>query len=86
MIADRIQFHDPTAEDPDWQMKWCYALLVAAACKMECDVDNLWKKVPSNGRHSYPDYGQFVPMASFKAYCSAAPYAWADKKYWFLDK
>ena len=34
----------------------------------------------------YPDFGQYMEVHAFKAFVSAAPYCWCDKKYWFADK
>ena len=48
-------------------------------------VENLWKSGPSTGRHNYPDFGQYMPKNYFKAFCSAAPFAWAEEKYWYED-
>jgi hypothetical protein len=63
----------------------CYLLLIAAATEVVTGVENLWKSGPSTGRHNYPDFGQFIPKNYFKAFCSAAPYAWADERYWYED-
>jgi hypothetical protein len=35
-------------------------------------------------RCSYPDFGRFMGINEMWAFCSAAPYAWADEKYWYL--
>ncbi len=45
----------------------------------------MWKSGPSTGCHNYPDFGQIIPKNYFKAFCSAAPYAWAEEKYWYED-
>jgi hypothetical protein len=46
---DKIKFKDPEAEDPDWQVKQAYTLLIAAASEIENGVENLWKRGPSGG-------------------------------------
>ena len=81
-----IRFHDPDADDPDWCVKHCSTLLIAATHEMECGIEKLWKRYKSNGRCSYPDFGQYVPITSFKALFNAAAYAWSDKKFWYLEK
>jgi hypothetical protein len=35
-------------------------------------------------RRNYPDFGRFMSINEMHAFCSAAPYAWADEKYWYL--
>ena len=53
---------------------------------MEYVIQNLWKRVKSNGRCSYPGFLHYVPIIPFKALCSAAAYAWADNKFWYIEK
>ena len=79
-----IKYHGPDADDPDWYVKCCYALLIAATSEIECGIDNLWKRRQYNGRRSYPYFGQYVPIASLKVFRSAAAYEQADKKFWYL--
>ena len=85
-LHEKIKFDDPNDEDRDWRVKRCYTLLIAAAGELERGVDNLWKKGLSHGRRQYPDFGRYVPKNAFKAFCSAAPYAWCDKQFWYEDK
>jgi hypothetical protein len=35
-------------------------------------------------RRNYPDFGRFMSINEMQAFCSSAPYAWADEKYWYL--
>ena len=72
-----------------WTWLECQILLNLpheATNEMEFGIDNPWNRVISNGRCSYPDFGQHVPITYFKAFCSAYAYAWADKKFWYIDK
>ena len=85
-VNDKLKFHDPDNPDPDWKVKQCYTLIIAAACEIVNGVANLWKRGKSGGRHEYPDFGQYMWETQFKCFASAAPYCWADKKDWFLDK
>lgn len=85
-VQCRITFHDPSQIDCDWKVKQCYLLLIAAATEVENGVENLWSRGSSGGRHDYPDFGRYMPVNYFKAFQSAAPYAWCDKKCWFIDK
>ncbi len=62
-----------------------YLILIAATTEVVTGVENLQKSGPSTGCNNYPDFGQFIPKNYFKAYCSAAPYAWAEEKYWYDD-
>ena len=78
-----IKFHDPDADDPDWKVKQCYLLLIAACTEVEIGVMNLWKNGPSEGRRDYPDFGQYMPREYFNAWKSAAAFAWCDKSHWY---
>ena len=40
---DKIVFHDPEADDPDWRVKMCYSLMIAGVTELENGVENLWK-------------------------------------------
>ena len=47
---NKIKFHDPSnKDDPDWIVKQCYLLLLAAAWGGDTGIDNLWKKGCSGG-------------------------------------
>ena len=81
-----IKFHNQNADDPDWCVKCCYTLIVSSTSEMKCGIENLWKRVISNGRRSYLYFGQYVTITSFKSFCSAAAYAWVDKKFCYIDK
>ena len=35
-------------------------------------------------QHNNPDFGRFMSINEMQAFCSAALYAWADEKYWYL--
>ena len=84
--TSKIKFDDPEANDPDWRVKRCYTLIIAACCEVECGIDNLWKNGQGNGRKDLPNFGKYVPRDAFKAFCSAAPYAFCNRKYWYIDK
>jgi hypothetical protein len=45
------QFHDDESVDPDWLVKQCYTLLIAAVTEIERGVQNLWKSGELGGRH-----------------------------------
>ena len=85
-MNELINFHYPDADEPNWHVKSYYTLLIVATSEMECGIYNFWKRVKYNGRRSYPDFGKYVPINYFKAFCSAAAYAWVDKKFWYLEK
>lgn len=38
---DKIKFHDPESADPDWLVKQCYLLMIAAVCEADKGVSNL---------------------------------------------
>jgi hypothetical protein len=57
VCKDKILFLDEHAEDPNWKVKQCYLLIIAAVTEIVVGVDNLWKSGPSIGCHNYPDFG-----------------------------
>jgi hypothetical protein len=63
----------------------CFLLIITAAKELFIGVENSWKTVKSKGHHFFPDFGIYMPINYFKAFCSAAPCAWADPKYQYLD-
>jgi hypothetical protein len=83
---DGIKFHDPEAEDPDWQVNHCYILLISSASEMENGVENLWKSGKASGQRCYADFGQYCMINMFKAFLVAAPFCWSDKEHWYTDK
>jgi Transposase IS4 len=86
VLRDGIKFNRPNDPDPDWIVKNCYLLVLAAVGEVKLGVDNLWKKGPSVGRKDYPDFGRYVPVHYFKAWQAAAPMMWCDEKYWYEDR
>ena len=83
---DQIKFHDPDVEDPDYLVKIAYTIMIAAVSEVEQGVENLWKRGRSNGRRDYPNFGRYMSKNTFKAFQSAAPYCFCDKKFWYVDK
>ena len=47
---DKIKFHDPDADDPDWKVKKARTIMIAAVSEIETGVENLWKRGRSTGR------------------------------------
>ena len=74
VVRDKIVFFDESSQDPDWKVRQCYILLIASATESVSGVENLWKSGPSAGHHTYLDFGQYMPVNYFKAFCSAAPF------------
>jgi hypothetical protein len=83
---DKIVFYDDNNDDSDWMVKKGYTLMIAAVTKVQNGTENLWKRGCLGGRHQYPNFGQYMPKNWFKAFISAAPYCWCDKKYWFVEQ
>jgi len=81
--ADKIQFHNEADLDPDWKVKQCYVLLIAAATEMENGIENLWKHGKLQNCRWYPDFRRFMVMNKMKAFCSVAPYCWSDEEHWY---
>ena len=83
---DKIKFHQEDDEDPDWMVKQCYLILVASVTEVECGAENLWKQGRLNGRKEAANFGRYMTKNYFKAFISAAPYCFAEKKWWYIDK
>jgi hypothetical protein len=83
VVKEGIKFHRPDDPDPDWIVKNCYLLLLAAVGEVKLGV---WKKGPTGGRKEYPDFGRYVPCHYFKAWQAAAPLMWCDPKYWYDER
>ena len=85
-VASNIKFHDPDDDDPDWKVKQCYLLIIAAATEREHGVENLWKQGWKKMHCPYPDFGRFMGINEFKAFCLAAPYCWCNESEWFAPQ
>jgi len=83
---EKIAFNQPDDDDPDWTVKQCHLLMVAAVTEAEIDIDNLWKRGQGGGRHPHPNFGQHIPIDMFKAFEGACALMWADKKWWCEDQ
>jgi hypothetical protein len=68
VVRYKIVFHDEDHEDPDWKVCQCYLLIIASATEIVSGIENLWLSGPSAGRHTYPDFGQYMPINYFKAF------------------
>ncbi|MGL5936847.1 MAG: hypothetical protein ACRCZI_14630, partial [Cetobacterium sp.] len=83
---EAFTFHRPDDEDPDWIVKNCYLLLLAAVGEVKLGIDNLWSKGPcAGGLRDFANYGRFIPKNMFKAWQVAAPLMWSDKKFWYEE-
>ena len=82
---DKIRFHDPEEADPDWKVRQCYLVMIAAATELENGITNLWKSGKSLGRRSFPDFGKYIHRKYFEAFCAAAPYCMCSRDEWYLD-
>jgi hypothetical protein len=69
-------------------VKQCYTLLIAAVTEIEQGVENLWKRGDNcgGGQNSFPDFGKYVDIKTFKCFESAAAYCWADRTYWYRER
>ena len=83
---DQIEFCNEYTVDPDYPVKIAYTIMIAAVSEVGQGVENLWKRGRSNGRRDYLNFGRYMSKNMFKAFQSAAPYCFAEKKYWYLDK
>ena len=83
---DNIKFDDGDPDDPDWMVKQCYLIMIAAVAEVDCGIDNLWRRGKSNGRRYYPNFGKYIGKNYFKAFICAAPYCFCEKRFWFVDK
>ena len=86
VVNDKIVFHDEGDDDPDWIVKQCYLLMIAALTEADIGVENLWKRGKSGCRHEYANFGLYVPVNYFKSFQSAAAFMWCDEEHWFSPK
>jgi hypothetical protein len=87
VVKEGIKFHRPDDDDPDWIVKNCFLLTLAAVGEVKIGIENLWKKGPCHGgRRDYADFGRYVPVMVFKAWQAAMPLMWCDKKYWYEER
>ena len=86
IASEKIVFNQPEDDDPDWIIKQCCSLMIAAVTEAETGVDNLWKDGQGKGRHAHPNFGRHMPKNHFKAFLAAAPFAFCDKQLWCCDK
>lgn len=80
-----IKFHDDRDDDPDWIIKNCYLLMIAAVTEPEIGIENLWQEGESTGRHNHAGFGKYVPMHYFKAFCSCATLMFGRKEDWYKE-
>jgi Transposase IS4 len=87
VVKEGIRFHRADDEDPDWVVKNCFLLLLAAAGEVKLGIDNLWKSGPCpGGRRDYADFKRYVPVHYFTAWKSAMPLMWCDRSFWYEEK
>ena len=58
-LETKIVFHDEESEDPDWKVRQCYLLIIAAATEPFTSIGNLWKTGKSKGRYRYGSFSLF---------------------------
>jgi hypothetical protein len=88
-VSSNFQFHEPDPtihQDPDWKIKQCYLLMLAAVTESDVGVDNLWLKGKSKGRHNYANFGKYMPQNMFKMWQTSAVYMFCDNKDWYKNK
>jgi len=85
-VGDKIKFHDETNEDPDWKIKRCILVLIAAAGENEKGVEALWASGKGEGRKLKPDFGKYVAQNEMKCFLNGAAYMFADEDYWYTPK
>jgi hypothetical protein len=76
---------DEDHSDLDWKVCKCCLLIIASATEIVSGIKNSWFSGPFSGCHTYPDFGQYMPINYFKAFCSTAPFCWFQEKYWYED-
>lgn len=91
-VRRNICFHDPYAEDPDWKLKQCVGIIIAAAGERSRGLSNYWKSGSGGeveeslqGRVPYPDFGKYIDQHSFQLFKLAIPRMWAPEELWYLD-
>jgi hypothetical protein len=86
-----IKFYDAAAEDPDWKLKQCVLIMVAAANEPCRGEENFFKQGHGDeneylhGRIAYPDFGRYVERHEFHLFKYAITRMWAPVSLWYLD-
>lgn len=82
---ERSAADDDAPFDPDAKVKLCFQILIAGSTERGNGVQNLWKRGFRSDQSQYADFGQYIDLITFRAFLSAIPFVWADKKYWYCD-
>ena len=83
---DQIKFYDEDADDLEHLVKIACKIMISAVYEVDQSVENFWKRGRSNYRLDCPNFGRYMSKNMFKAFQSAAPYCFAEKKHWCVDK
>ena len=59
---------------------------MTAVSEVERRVENLWQRGRSNGRSDNENFGRNIGQHYFKAFASASPYHFGNKKWLCVDK
>jgi len=58
---NNINFHTPDHPlGPDWKIRLCYTLMIAACSSVETGIEDLFKRGESDTWIPYPDFGQWI--------------------------
>ena len=77
---EKIEFNHPEHVDPDHIVKSCCSMMTASIYDAHSWAENLWQRGRSNGRRDYANVGRHIGQNYFKAFESAAPYFFGNKK------
>jgi len=82
-----INFHTPDHPlGPDWKIRLCYTLMIAACSSVETGIEDLFKRGESDTWIPYPDFGQWIDRTEFQVFMAGAAYCWCPEAEWFKEK
>ena len=80
IVQLKISFYDPEPDNPDHIVNTWYSTMTAAVSEAQCGVEKFWQRCRSNGMRDHENFGMHISQTYFKAFMSAAPYCFSNKK------
>jgi hypothetical protein len=83
-VHDKVRFHRPDRSDPDFILKICITLVIAASLEVEHGIVNLWSTTSTGFKHP-ANYGQYLPQNYFRAFICGFPHLWSPEHLWYSE-
>jgi hypothetical protein len=83
-VHEKVCFHHPDRSDPDFILKICITLVIAASLEVEHGIVNLWSTTSTGFKHP-ANYGQYLPQNYFRTFICGFPHLWSPKHLWYSE-